>query len=522
MLGGRHKSNMGPCLPDDAREALCSLLNREAAPLRAAAVQWVSREAVDLRGHQEEIVELVERCFVAWQDYLLNDEYASLEHCVQEAVTWSKHGQHRMSTPQRALLSFKKAVRPRIANKSPSLRLVLIDALDEAYERVIFQLSDAFQVEIVREHVALAERAEQSRAAQTAFLANIGHEVRTPLSSLLGFAELIERNAGMVAADELAAYLFNLKDNAHHLLNLVDDVVGLSRLESGDMMPQPEDLDLWRLAHDVHNDLRAEAATRVANFTIDVSSALPRYGRLDGMMLARALRSILRATLRLSTRDAHVHTRIVKGMDGQLTAWIEDNGRERIEDRRAWFLGLRQNPDRRGSGPGLAIAVASQLCKKLNGRLSVDETQSGFVWVLQVPFAKLKDAGSASQVGAPATTGLSHVLVLSDPQTPQDVLREFFASTGISCAFAQHDGLSANPCPDVIFADSALDIPRTLKALADHSQLKYVPVVVATAHRDKRNELMESGVHGVLSKPVDLDELMSALLDAVVSPAAHF
>ncbi len=522
MLGGRHKTYMGPHLPEEAREALHTLLESEADALRAAAVQWVSREAVDLHGQRDEIIALVECCFSAWKAYLLDNEYAPLERCVHEAVSWGKHGQQRMSTPQRALLSFKKAVRPRLANKSPSLRLVLIEALDEAYERVIFQLSDAFQEEIVREHVALTKRAEQSREAQTAFLANIGHEVRTPLSSLLGFAELIERNAGMVEAEELAAYLHNLKDNAHHLLNLVDDVVGLSQLESGEMIPQAEDLDLWRLAQDVHSDLKPEALTRVAAFTLDISAALPRYGRLDGAMLARALRSILRAALRLSTRDAHVHTRLVKGMDGQLTAWIEDNGSERIEDRRAWFSGLQQTPNRRGSGPGLAIAVASQLCKILDGRLSVDETRSGFVWVLQIPFAELEDADSTAQVSAPASSPLAHVLILSDSQTPQDVLKEFLATSGMSCAFGQHDRLNAQPRPDVIFTDTTSEISRTLQALATHNELKYIPVVVATAHAPhQRAELMESGVHGVLSKPLDLDELMNALLDAVASPA-HF
>lgn len=517
---GAQTLDMGPRLPDEAREALILLLDREGVSLRATAVDWVIRESVDLQGRRPraETEDLVERSFEAWRAYLLHDDYGPLEGFIQRVVSYRGAQDFHVSTPQRGLLSFKKAVRPHLQHKTPSLRLILVEALDEAYERVLFQLSDAFQEEVIRQHAALTERAESHRAAQTAFLANIGHEVRTPLSSLLGFAELIERTSGMVAPEELAAYMLNLKDNAHQLLDLVDDVVDLSRLEGGLVVAHPEDLDLWRLLTDVHQDLKGEADRRGVLYPLTIAPGLTRYARVDPGKLARALTCLLRAALRLSPPGCAVRTRVSLPRPGWLCAHIDEAGPVSLQDRLHWFEGLLQAPDHRGSGPGLAVAVARGLSQLMGGELTLQGEPGAFQWTLALPIADLEEVGSTSEVAVAPSRGLRHVLVVGDEQTPQSVLREFFTTAGITSSFCQDDTLAGRPYPDVVLADSSGHAPA-LGALAEHPELKHVPVVVATPEASSlRVDLKRAGVYEVIDKPLDLDELMTALLDAAATP----
>ncbi len=511
---------MGPRLPAEAKEALRSLLARDGAELRARAVDWVIRESVDLQGRRPrgETVDLVERSFAAWQDYLLVDDYGPLEEFIAQVVSYRGAHDFHVSTPQRGLLSFKKAVRPCLDTERASLRLQLVDALDEAYERVLFQLSDAYQEEVIRQHVALTTRAENTREAQTAFLANIGHEVRTPLSSLLGFAELIEGTSGSVPAEELAGYMLNLKDNARQLLELVDDLVDLSRLESAHVAPQAEDLDLWRLITDVHEDLRAQASAQKLEYTLSIRDDLPRYARTDPMRLARSLRCALRAAIRLSRRAGHVQVRVRQQRSGWLEATIDDNGQVDLPTRQQWFDGLLQAPDQRGSGPGLAIAVSSRLAQVLGGALSVAGHPGSFRWTLEVPLQELQDVGSTAEVAPEAAPPLRHVLVVGDERTPNGVLQDFFATAGISSAFSPHHALASADTADVVLADTNSDA-RSLGAIAAQPHLKDIPVVVATAcAAGHRSHLLQAGAYEVIAKPLDLDELMTALLSAAAAP----
>lgn len=504
-----------------AREALERLLAAHRPALQATATDWVTREAVDLRGRRprEETEQLVADCFAAWEAYLLRDDHRPLELFVARVVRLRGGLGFHISTPQRGLLSFKKAVRGRLGELPPELALELVDTLDAAYERELFFLSDAYQAEIVRQQAELAARAQEAREAQTAFLADIGHEVRTPLSSLLGFAELLGRGAGAASPDELAGYLANIRDNARALLDLVDDLVDLARLEARPGAAEPEDLDLWRLVRDVHGDVEAEARHHVRALTLDLPAHLPRYARVDGAKLARALKSLLRTAVHLSPPDGEVRTRVSMPRPGWLRARITDQGRTPLPQRQAWFAGLQQAPHHRGAGPGLAVAVAHRLAQLMGGQLDIEDEPDAIAWRLELPVDEIAELTTTAPPAIPPSKSLEHVLVVPAPDTPRALLEAVFEDAGVQCSFHDADGDPGEAPFDVVLADVAHGL-AALPELVKQPALQDVPVVVATTSAaEHREALLEAGAYEVLDKPLDIDQLMGALLSAAARPA---
>lgn len=502
-----------------AREHLRVLLDREGAALQREAVEWVTREAVDLRGQRprEETEALVAESFAAWRRFLLEDDYGPLEQFLVRVTRFRGPQGFHISTPQRGLLAFKKVVRAHPGEAPLELQLELADWLDAAYERVLFDLSDAWQGELVRQHVHLTERAEAAREAQTAFLADIGHEVRTPLSSLMGFADLIEASQGAAPPEEIAAYLVNLKDSARALLGLVDDLVDLARLEAGAVRAHPEDLDLWRLVQDVHREVEPEAS-HLRAFSLSLPPHLPRYTRIDGGKLARCLRCVLLAALRLSPAHGEVDLRVTMPRGDRLTARVSERGGGSLAQRRAWFAGLQQASDRRGAGPGLAVALASRLAQHMGGDLEVEGGPGDFAWRIELPVAEVSDLTTTAPPSLPPAAPLREVLVVAAPDTSQDILQELFSDAGIECTFVAGTELAVTSRPDVVLADSSYG-REELARLTAHPTLRDVPWVVATADAaTERTALLEAGAYEVLDKPLDIDELMGALISAAMRP----
>lgn len=505
---------MASQLSEAARTIVRELLEAHYDRLVETAITFAQQDLADTR-HEEESAALVRETFRAWRRFLVERDYGLLESFVTGVAHRCGSLGHQISSSQRGLLAFKKAIRPHLDALEPAARLDVVEGIDSVCERVLYDLSDAFQGEIVRQQMHLTQRAEAAREAQTAFLADIGHEVRTPLSSLLGFVDLIERSSGSASPEETGAYLLDLRDNARGLLNLVDDVVDLARLEAGRVHASPEDLDLWRLVEDVHRDVQARTNKQVGSFTRALPAHLPRYARLDGGKFARALRCVLRAAARLSPDEGEVHLTVTMPTPDRIVARITEQGEELLAVRRSWFEGLHQPSGRRGAGPGLAIAVARRLAGLMGGDLEVEGAPGGFTWRLWIAVAPLSELTTTAPPALPARSPLEHVLVVTGPETPEDILQEVFQDAGIGCAFVREGSRDVERRPDVVLADS----PEGYDELSAHPHLEGVPWVAASADpSQEREDLLRAGAYEVLDKPLDIDDLVSALLSAAARP----
>jgi CheY-like chemotaxis protein len=476
---------MAPVLPPAARSALAHApWTPDAGPTRPEA--WA------------------EAAWMGWRALLLDDDPAGLAAWVRRP----RPDGVSFDSMQAALLTPVRAALPHLAAEAPSAAQALLEAALAWQGRLAAAQVDRADAAAL----GLASEAEASRAARATFLGHVGHEVRTPLSSILAFTQLLKAQGAHIGPEELAQCLDSLDEQAQRLMNLLDDVVELAHLDAGLAGPAPEDLDLWRLLRDVRQDASPGGGH------LDISAGVRRYARVDGRRLARALRGVLRTAHRLSPEPAAVRARVDLDPQGNLRVRITDGGDEPLAVRRGWFAGFQGADQRQGLGPGLAIAVAARLLRSLGGELEVEARAGGpAAWVATVPLSELADVATTAETPLAPPRPLERLLVVAAPDTPRELLRELCGSLGVETRFVTIEELAegASPRPDVILAEAHPPL-AVLERVSATRGLEAIPVVVTGAFGGgpSRAELRQAGVFEVLERPLDLDELTTALMDA--------
>ena len=167
----------------------------------------------------------------------------------------------------------------------PELR----DNGDIVWHGIIIDTSDRKQAE--QELKQAKEAAEAANKAKSIFLANMSHELRTPLNAILGFAQLMEPSANLTLPEKENIKI--IRRSGEHLLQLINQVLDLSKIEAGRMILNPKNFDLYRLLSDVQNMFQIPAQNKGLELIIDCSSDVPQYVQTDDVKLWQVLINLL-------------------------------------------------------------------------------------------------------------------------------------------------------------------------------------------------------------------------------------
>ncbi len=374
------------------------------------------------------------------------------------------------------------------------------------------------------------ELAEQASLAKTRFLATLGHEVRTPMTGVLGMSELLlaspldERQRGYTQA---------IRRAGEHLLRLVNDALDLARIEAGRLELQVQPLDLQQLLDDVHGLMAPMAQRRGLAFSLE-SSARPRT-RVTGdvLRLRQILLNLLGNAIKF-TGEGAVGLRVEVGEGGKgLRFDVTDTGPGiNPEQRKRLFRRFEQAEGARTAarygGSGLGLAICHELAVAMGGSIEVESTPgTGSCFSVRLPLAwEVVPETAADGAGAPSWKSLPalRVLLVEDDPTIAAVIRGLLEVHGHAVVHAAH-GLAAlaevsNGRFDVALLD--LDLPG-IDGFGLALQLRTMgyemPLVAVTARSDAEAEpqARKSGFDDFLRKPVTaqmLLEAIAAVLDA--------
>ncbi|MGB3268230.1 MAG: ATP-binding protein, partial [Microcoleus sp.] len=171
---------------------------------------------------------------------------------------------------------------------------------DIVWHGVILDISDRKQAEQQLKEAALA--AEAGNKTKSIFLANMSHELRTPLNAILGFAQLIEPSANLSVPEK--EHIKIIRRSGEHLLQLIDRILDLSKIEGGRMTLHPKYFDLYRLLSDVQNMFLIPAKNKKIKLTIDCPSDVPQYVQTDDFKLRQVLIHLLENALKFTHTGA--------------------------------------------------------------------------------------------------------------------------------------------------------------------------------------------------------------------------
>ncbi len=404
---------------------------------------------------------------------------------------------------------------------------VIERALREAEERVRGE-------EIRRRSAALEmqnRRIQEANRLKSEFLANMSHELRTPLNAIIGFAELLHDGAVPAGSPQHKEFLGDILASGKHLLQLINDVLDLAKVEAGKLEFRPEKVEVQRVVSEISSILRTHLAAKRVRLELDID---PTIGELflDPARLKQIAYNYLSNAIKFSSPDARVILKIAaEGPDMmRLSVTDEGIGISEVDQARLFveFQQLEAGFAKRHQGTGLGLALTKRLVEAQGGTVGVESVVgkgSTFFAVIPRRVEALNEIAISRAVTRDRShrKGASAVLVVEDDASDQDQLVKALSRAGydVDVATTGAQALAkwrARPFDavtiDLLLPDmSGLDV---LGALRGDPRATGIPIIVVTVVPDT-NVLAGFQVHEVLHKPLDAKSLVDSLQRAGVA-----
>ena len=377
---------------------------------------------------------------------------------------------------------------------------------------------------------AARDAAEEANRTKSDFIANMSHELRTPLSAIIGYSEMMQEEIDDGAAStELAPDIGKIKANARHLLGLINDVLDLSKIESGKMEVYAEAFDVAAMARDVAATVEALVAKKgnrlAVNFAPDIGAM-----RTDTTKLRQILLNLLSNAAKFTENGTITFSGMrLSGGDGDdwMVFRVSDTGLGMTEEQLGRLFQRFSQADasttRKFGGTGLGLSISKAFGVMLGGDLSVDSAPGqGSTFSLFLPAAladeadhrELEQGQTASPIEPGAAPGAKGtVLVIDDDPAQRDLMTRFLGREGFGVVTAA-DGyaglhLAKSMHPRAILLDvtmPGLDGWSVLSALKADPAVSAIPVVMVT-FVDERGLAATLGAADYVVKPVRWETL---------------
>ncbi len=420
------------------------------------------------------------------------------------------------------------------------------EILDDNRRRagVLYRISDITEGHLyTRQLISLKEEAERANAAKSIFLAHMSHEIRTPINAVLGMNEMILRES---CSDTIKDYARNIQNAGKILLSIINDILDLSKIESGQMEIVEKDYHLGKMLIDIENMVTMRAEENSLALHIQANPMLPEALHGDEQRIKQCIINFLTNSLKY-TREGQVTLQVDftdKDKDTiDLRITVTDTGIGIEEDKLAIlfepFVRLDRSKNEHIEGTGLGLSITKKLIDRMEGRLSVESVYGrGSVFSFTLPQKvagpdllgdykeKLRRVAERKSAREEFTAPEARILAVDDNRVNITVARGLLrrlkvqfdsATSGQECLdkFAKNDY-------DIILLDHmmpVMDGVQTLHRMQETERFRQnAPAVIAmTANAviGAREKYLEEGFTDYLSKPIDhksLEEMIRAYL----------
>jgi signal transduction histidine kinase/CheY-like chemotaxis protein/HAMP domain-containing protein len=378
---------------------------------------------------------------------------------------------------------------------------------------------------LVHELEVARDAADEANRTKSSFLANMSHELRTPLNAIIGLTEMMISNAPRFGTEKAAEPLRRVHRAGEHLLDLINQVLDLSKIEAGKLDLNMETVKIAPLIDEVVGTTRGLAEQNknrlLVEYPPDIAPLL-----VDPLRLRQILLNLLSNACKF-TKDGEVSLHVTPvSVEGR--NWVDfavaDTGigmtPEQVNNLFEEFVQADQTTARKYGGTGLGLAITRKLCRMMGGdALVTSELGKGSTFVARLPTGPAAAAVDqpASEPDEPLPSG-DCVLVIDDDLTARELIANHLRGAGFSVVTAAggREGLKRaeelHPIAitlDVLMPD--IDGWTVLAALRGNPELADIPVVMATITDDQQHKGMTLGAVGYLTKPIDRDRLIALL-----------
>ncbi|MEO6225714.1 MAG: HAMP domain-containing protein [Sphingomicrobium sp.] len=435
---------------------------------------------------------------------------------------------------------------------------------EELQEKAQLLENEKRQVEAKNLEIEMARRALEEKAEQLAltskykseFLANMSHELRTPLNSLLILSKLLADNGQGNLNDKQVEFARTINSAGSDLLNLINDILDLSKIESGTVAIEVGDMPLQNLKQHMERTFRQLAADKDLDFKVKFDGKLPDAIRTDEKRLQQIVLNLLSNAFKFTSKGGvtlHVGCAtsgwssshpVLKSGDKAVEIMVTDTGIGIPEDKQKLIFEAFQQADgttsRKYGGTGLGLSISREIARLLGGELQVRSTPGeGSTFTLYVPLeaadavmspvpgtsARYDNSGAIVPSALPSGFEVSDdrdelgkepfVLIVEDDPTFAAILLDAAREAGlkgvVSTAGAGTLAMARKLQPSAITLDlglSDIDGFVLLDLLKHDPDTRDVPIHVVSG-ADRSSAVLAMGAHGVTEKPAERDDLLT-------------
>ncbi|MGZ8246741.1 ATP-binding protein [Methylomagnum sp.] len=366
------------------------------------------------------------------------------------------------------------------------------------------------------------DAAEAANRAKTEFLASISHELRTPMNAILGYTQIMQREPP--ASPKQAEFIDSIRRSGTHLMTLIDDLLDLSKIESGKLDIARSIFGLAEFLDGIAEMFVLKSRQKGLRFRFEKTEPLPEFVFGDDKRLRQILINLLSNAVKF-TQAGRVEFRIThEGETGRFE--IEDTGpgiaAEDVDRIFAPFERLEYHPS--GEGSGLGLAISKRLAELMQGKLDVVSTLGqGSLFRIAIPLPRVAQPVARPHRKQPVTGyrgDIRRILIADDNPDNLTILAAVLESVGFATDTATNGREALEKfgafAPDLVLMDLAMpemdgtEATQRLRA-TERGRAAKIIAVTANAFEGTRQICLASGFDNFISKPLDIDDLLDLI-----------
>lgn len=437
---------------------------------------------------------------------------------------WNRWFENRVIPSNEGLVIFFQDIteRKKAEKKLQDLNTTLKTRNRELYESII-------QIQKINtELISAKEKAEESDRLKSSFLANMSHEIRTPMNGILGFTELLKEPK--LTGKEQQEYIKVIEKSSSRMLNIINDIVSISRIESGQMNLSYKETSIKDQIEIIYNFFKLEAKQK--NIDVKINNTLSELDdlvRTDEEKVYSVLSHLIKNAIKF-TESGSIEIGCFKNSNA-ITFYVKDSGiginSSKIDLIFERFIQEDDSLNRNYEGAGLGLYIAKSYVNLLGGKIwAANNIDNGAVFYFQIPFIKPNEINKEIQISLfPHETQKLKILVAEDDSISLKFISKILKIFGENLLIARNGFEAVNLCKnnpdiDIILMDIQMPVMNGYEAIKKIREFNKEVIIItqsAFVFTDEAEKAIEVGGNGYISKPINKNQLIDHIKKQILA-----